>query len=51
MLPALHGLLADSVARATVAAAARAHAVAEFSEESIVQRYLAYYAAVMADRP
>ncbi|MBK7595131.1 MAG: glycosyltransferase family 4 protein [Gemmatimonadetes bacterium] len=51
MLPALHGLLADPVARATVAAAARAHAVAEFSEESIVQRYLAYYAAVMADRP
>ncbi len=51
VITALNQLLADEPHRAAVAAAARAHAVAEFSEESIVQHYLDYYATVMADRP
>jgi len=51
VIAAVQPLLADPAHRARIAAAARAHAIAEFSEESIVQRYLDYYHAVMADTP
>lgn len=51
VITAVRQLLTDPVRRATLATAARAHAVADFSEASIVQRYLAYYDTVMADRP
>lgn len=47
----LYRLLIDPEHRAAVSARARAHAIAEFSEESIVQRYMDYYHAVMADTP
>lgn len=47
---ALHPLLTDPAYRAAKAVAARAHAVSEFGEETIVQRYLGYYDTVLADR-
>ncbi len=47
----LAALLRDPGTRQRTAAYARTHAVAEFSEPAIVDRYLAYYADVMADRP
>jgi glycosyltransferase involved in cell wall biosynthesis len=51
VIAAVQPLLADPAHRGRTAALARAHAVAEFGEEAIVQRYLEYYEQVMADRP
>lgn len=51
VIAAVQPLLADPTRRAQLAAAARLHAVAQFSEDAIVQRYVDYYHTVMADTP